>query len=195
MVELCEELRFAFEPCQTLAVGRECGGQHLDGDVALELRIARAVNLAHATRTHESDDFIRADSCPSAQRHRSIRNLALRQSANLPMPRVSAADSGVPMPPEPTRAMTSYEPIRVPALSAIVQSAIWHSGNLRIFQCRASARPTHQCRPVKYDVDGPWHCLVLSRDEEKALSVRRGPVPHPFDRAVRGRCAEQLGRG
>ena len=37
------------------------GGQDLDGDVAIQLGVARAVDLAHAARAQGSDDFVWAE--------------------------------------------------------------------------------------------------------------------------------------
>jgi len=39
--------------------GTRLGRQELDRDVAPEPRVPRAVNLAHAARAHQGDDFIR----------------------------------------------------------------------------------------------------------------------------------------
>ena len=61
MLELREQLRFALEPRQTLGIRHECRGQHLDRDVALELRIGRAIDLAHPARAQLSGDFVRAE--------------------------------------------------------------------------------------------------------------------------------------
>ena len=51
MVECGEHLRFAFEASQAIAVVGQMLRQDLDGDVALQLRVARAIDLAHATPT------------------------------------------------------------------------------------------------------------------------------------------------
>ena len=48
MVQGGERLRLAREPREPLGIAREELGQHLDGDVAIELRVARAIHLAHA---------------------------------------------------------------------------------------------------------------------------------------------------
>ena len=48
MVQRREDLRFAFETGEPIGVVGEGGGQDLDRDVAIELRIARAIDLAHA---------------------------------------------------------------------------------------------------------------------------------------------------
>ena len=51
MVERREHLRLALEPGETIGVGREEVRQDLDGDVALQLRVARLVDLAHPARS------------------------------------------------------------------------------------------------------------------------------------------------
>ena len=43
-----ERLRFAREPREPFGIAGERVGQDLDRDVAIELRIARAIHLAHA---------------------------------------------------------------------------------------------------------------------------------------------------
>ena len=61
MVQRGEKLRFALETRDALRVVDESVGQDLDRDVTTELRVARAVDLAHAARTERADDFIRAE--------------------------------------------------------------------------------------------------------------------------------------
>jgi hypothetical protein len=62
-------LRFAFEARQTVRIRREQLRQHLDRDVAIELRIARAIDLAHAPCTNGGDDFVGAEACSQRQAH------------------------------------------------------------------------------------------------------------------------------
>ena len=61
VVERGQRLRLAPEAREPPGVGRERGGQHLDGHVAPELGVARAVHLAHAARAERSDDLERAE--------------------------------------------------------------------------------------------------------------------------------------
>jgi hypothetical protein len=49
MVERREHLRFALEPREPFGIGRQTIGQDLDRDVAMELRVAGAVDLPRAT--------------------------------------------------------------------------------------------------------------------------------------------------
>ena len=58
MVQSSEELGFALEPSQPLGVARKQVGKNFDGYVALELRVARAVDFPHAARSNRGDDFI-----------------------------------------------------------------------------------------------------------------------------------------
>jgi hypothetical protein len=61
MIEGSEHLRFALESRDAIRIERERFRQHLDGDFAAELRIARAIDLAHATGPERADDFIRSE--------------------------------------------------------------------------------------------------------------------------------------
>ena len=70
VVERSERLRFLLEARDAHRVVRERRGQHLDRDVATELRIARAIDLAHAARADRLDDFIRPE--PRAERDRHL---------------------------------------------------------------------------------------------------------------------------
>ena len=48
MIQRGEHFRFALKPREPIVVGRERGRQNLDGDLAFELRVRRAVDLAHS---------------------------------------------------------------------------------------------------------------------------------------------------
>ena len=48
VVEGGEEVRLALEAAEALGVLRDLGRQHLDRDVAAEVRVGGAVDLAHA---------------------------------------------------------------------------------------------------------------------------------------------------
>ena len=66
MIERGEQLRFALEPRETIRVADEGVGQHLDRDVAAQLGVARAIDLAHAAGAERRDDFIGPESVPAA---------------------------------------------------------------------------------------------------------------------------------
>jgi hypothetical protein len=57
------------KPREALAIVGECLGERLHRDIANQLRIARAVDLAHAARTERPDDFVVAQARPARQRH------------------------------------------------------------------------------------------------------------------------------
>ena len=61
VVERREYLGLALEPHEPIRVGGEGLGQHLERDVAIELRVAGAVDLAHAARTQLGHDLVRTD--------------------------------------------------------------------------------------------------------------------------------------
>ena len=61
MIERRDRARLALEAVAKLRVGRERRGEDLDRDGAIEPRVARAIDLAHAARADERDDFIGAE--------------------------------------------------------------------------------------------------------------------------------------
>jgi hypothetical protein len=52
---------FLLEATQTIGVGGKTDGQNLDGDVASEPRIARAIDFAHAARSDGGKDLVRSE--------------------------------------------------------------------------------------------------------------------------------------
>ena len=72
MIELRDRARFAVEPLAELRVGGEALGQDLDRDGAIEARVARLVDLAHAARADRRRDFVRAEASAGGQRHRAV---------------------------------------------------------------------------------------------------------------------------
>ena len=58
VIERGEQLRFALEPRQAVRIECEQLGQDLQGDFAIQLRVAGAVHLAHGARTKWGDDFV-----------------------------------------------------------------------------------------------------------------------------------------
>ena len=58
MVERGENLRFAREAREPVAIEREQIGQHLHGHVAVERRIACAIHLAHPARAQQCRDLV-----------------------------------------------------------------------------------------------------------------------------------------
>ncbi len=58
VIERRDALRFALEPCTKLGIGRERGRQHFHGDGALEARVTRLIDLAHAAGADGADDLV-----------------------------------------------------------------------------------------------------------------------------------------
>src|SRR5258705_13903220 len=99
MVQGGEELSFALEPREPLRVLSHRGQQHLDRDVAIQLRVARAIHLAHPTRPKQGDDFVRTEARTDGHRHGTL----------------VVASRSSPMPPTPSSDTISYAPRRMPA--------------------------------------------------------------------------------
>jgi len=60
MVQRCENLRFTFEAGKAIGIERKLFRQHFDGNVAIQPRITRFVDLAHAACANGREDFVRA---------------------------------------------------------------------------------------------------------------------------------------
>ena len=61
MLERGKRLRLTLEPSKTLGIGGDGVRQEFHGDVAVEPRVARTVDLAHPSRSERGNDFVRAD--------------------------------------------------------------------------------------------------------------------------------------
>ena len=61
MVERRQHLRLAAETSEALGIVRDGGEQNLDRDLAVQFRIARAIDLAHAAGAERRDDFVRPE--------------------------------------------------------------------------------------------------------------------------------------
>jgi hypothetical protein len=57
MVERREHLRLTLEPREAFRVGRENFGEDFQRDVAIELRVARAIDLAHPTAPKRGEEL------------------------------------------------------------------------------------------------------------------------------------------
>ena len=62
--------RLALEPREPGRIGRQLRGEHLDGHVAIEPRIARPIDVAHPAGADGGDDFIVSKTGAGRQRHR-----------------------------------------------------------------------------------------------------------------------------
>ena len=69
MVKLGQKLRLQREPLQTLAVLDKRRGEHLDRDVAIQPRIARAVDFSHSARADGIEDHERSKPGCRSQGH------------------------------------------------------------------------------------------------------------------------------
>ena len=72
MVQRSQRTRLAAEARQPLRVARELSGQSLDGDIAAELAVVRAIYLAHAAGAQRRHDPIRSE-LPAQERSGSRR--------------------------------------------------------------------------------------------------------------------------
>jgi hypothetical protein len=61
--------RLALEAGQSIRIIRKRFGQYLQRDVALQLRIVRAIYLTHSTRAEQGNDLIHADAGARRKRH------------------------------------------------------------------------------------------------------------------------------
>src|SRR5258705_5849025 len=60
MIEGRERLRFAREACQAIGIAGEGVRKDLERDVAIQLRVAGAIDLAHPARAEGRENLIRA---------------------------------------------------------------------------------------------------------------------------------------
>lgn len=69
MIQRGDCLRLLFETPKPLNVGGKRGGQHLERDFASQPCITRSIDLAHASRSDEREDFIRSKFGTRGQGH------------------------------------------------------------------------------------------------------------------------------
>jgi hypothetical protein len=69
VVERREDLRFSLEAGEPIGIGGEGVWQDFQRDIAIQLRIARAIDLAHAPRTESGENFVRTDSRTNGECH------------------------------------------------------------------------------------------------------------------------------
>ncbi len=62
VIERGQDLRFAPEARKTIGIIGHRRQQHLDRDVAIQLRVARAMHLAHTAYAQGREDVVRAES-------------------------------------------------------------------------------------------------------------------------------------
>ena len=66
MVERGQHVRLTLEPGDALGVGAECGRKNLDGHLAPELQILRAIHLADAAGTERSEYLVEPSVAPES---------------------------------------------------------------------------------------------------------------------------------
>ena len=69
MVQCAGGARLLLESPQPVRVAGKSGGQHLDRDLALQPRIACAIDFAHSARADLPQDFIRTDARAGGRCH------------------------------------------------------------------------------------------------------------------------------
>ena len=70
VIERGEDLRFTTESREPVWIAGDRCGQHFQRHVAIELGVARPVDLAHPSGANGAGDLVRADACAGGQRHR-----------------------------------------------------------------------------------------------------------------------------
>ena len=68
MVEAGEHLGFTLEPSQSIGITRECLGQDLESDLAVELRVGRFPHFAHPAFGQFGADGVMPERCADAKR-------------------------------------------------------------------------------------------------------------------------------
>ena len=69
MVERREDFGFALEPRKPIGIGAKVAGRTLIATSRFELRVARAIDLAHAARAEGGEDLVRAEASRRRERH------------------------------------------------------------------------------------------------------------------------------
>ena len=69
MIELRDRAGLAVEALAELRIGGERVRENLDRDRAIEARVARLVDLAHAAGAEGGEDFVRAEASAGLQCH------------------------------------------------------------------------------------------------------------------------------
>ena len=73
MIQRRQDLRFPSETGQTVGVGRERVRKDLQRDVAIERRVARAVDLAHAAHAEQFGDLVRTQESARCESQLGVR--------------------------------------------------------------------------------------------------------------------------
>jgi hypothetical protein len=71
VIQCGERFRLAFEACDAIRVVGQMIREYFDRHIAAELRVPRAIDLAHAARAERGEDLVRAKASADGQRHES----------------------------------------------------------------------------------------------------------------------------
>ena len=69
MIERGQRLCLAGEALQPLRIGGKLIGQHFEGDITIQARIAGAIHLAHTAGPEQAGDFVGTDSRTGGKLH------------------------------------------------------------------------------------------------------------------------------
>ena len=69
VIERADSTSFLFKAMQPIGIGRESRRQDLDGDIAAQSRIARAIHLAHPARSQGSENLVWTKMSASSKGH------------------------------------------------------------------------------------------------------------------------------
>jgi hypothetical protein len=69
MVQRGDGFGFLLEAADAISIARQRRGKHFDGDVALQARIACAINFAHPACTEQRLHFVGTELCAGSERH------------------------------------------------------------------------------------------------------------------------------
>ncbi len=70
MIQRGEEVRFALKPGDPLGIVDEAVRDHLEGHLASELRVARAIHFAHPAGPEGGENLVRAEASAGRKTHR-----------------------------------------------------------------------------------------------------------------------------
>jgi hypothetical protein len=73
MIERGQRPRFARETREPLGIVGHRGGKHLDCDIAVKLRVARAIDFAHPAGANGRDDLVRTETRSACECHQRCR--------------------------------------------------------------------------------------------------------------------------
>ncbi len=80
MIESADSPGFLLKPPDAFRIVRRISGQYFHGDIALQTRIVRAINFAHASCSYGRDDLVGTKTSGRRNRHYSFVEQFERQS-------------------------------------------------------------------------------------------------------------------